>query len=58
MVVTVCDKAHEETDRSDSWLHWSVPDPVPVGTGAAFDAALCELRSRIESVADRGGLAS
>ena len=58
VVVTVCDKAHEETDRSASWLHWSVPDPVPVGTGAAFDAALCELRSRIESVADRGGLAS
>ena len=58
VVVTVCDKAHEETDRSASWLHWSVPDPVPVGTGAAFDAAVNELRSRIESVIDQRVAAS
>ncbi len=50
LVVTVCDRAHEELDPDDSWLHWSVPDPVPVGTTAAFDAALAELRDRIEAV--------
>jgi hypothetical protein len=47
LVVTVCDQAHEETDRGDAWLHWSVPDPVPVNTKAAFDATVAELRNRI-----------
>ena len=28
LVVTVCDQAHEELDADDSWLHWSIPDPV------------------------------
>ena len=32
------------------WLHWSIPDPVPVGTKAAFDAALAELRDRIRTL--------
>ncbi len=50
LVVTVCDRAHEELDPGDDWLHWSVPDPVAVGTKAAFDAALVELRDRIRSV--------
>jgi len=58
LVVTVCDRAHEELDHDASWLHWSVPDPVPVGTAAAFDAALVELRGRIESVLDHERLAS
>ena len=47
MVVTVCDQAHEEVAPDDTWLHWSVPDPVASGTRAAFDAALAELRERI-----------
>ena len=47
IVVTVCDQAHEELARDDTWLHWSVPDPVTVGNRAAFDAALSELRERI-----------
>ena len=51
IVVTVCDRAHEELHPDDRWLHWSVPDPVPVGTRAAFDAALAELRNRIRNVA-------
>ena len=49
LVVTVCDRAHEELDPDDSWLHWSIPDPVPVGTKAAFDATLAELRHRIST---------
>jgi ArsR family transcriptional regulator, arsenate/arsenite/antimonite-responsive transcriptional repressor / arsenate reductase (thioredoxin) len=47
IVVTVCDQAHEELAPNDTWLHWSVPDPVTAGTRAAFDAALTELRDRI-----------
>jgi protein-tyrosine-phosphatase len=58
LVVTVCDRAHEELDTDASWLHWSVPDPVPVGTNAAFDAALIELQGRIESVLDNESRAS
>jgi protein-tyrosine-phosphatase/DNA-binding transcriptional ArsR family regulator len=47
IVVTVCDQAHEELAPDDTWLHWSVPDPVTNGNRAAFDAALAELRERI-----------
>lgn len=47
LVVTVCDQAHEELAPHDSWLHWSVPDPITRGGRAAFDAALAELRQRI-----------
>lgn len=54
LVVTVCDQAHEELDPPDSWLHWSIPDPVPSGTKAAFDATVDDLRRRITSII-RGG---
>jgi protein-tyrosine-phosphatase/DNA-binding transcriptional ArsR family regulator len=50
LVITVCDRAHEELDPDDNWLHWSIPDPVPAGNRAAFDAALVELRERIHAV--------
>lgn len=50
LVVTVCDQAHEELGPSHEWLHWSVPDPVPARSAAAFDAAREELRQRIESL--------
>lgn len=50
LVVTVCDRAHEEGASGPGWLHWSVPDPVAVGTPAAFDAAVVELRERISSL--------
>jgi hypothetical protein len=46
-VVTVCDRAHEELEPGPGWLHWSVADPGPVGTKAAFDATVVELRERI-----------
>ncbi len=52
LVVTVCDRAHEELDADESWLHWSVPDPVPAGTREAFDAALADLRERMLTLID------
>ena len=47
LVVTVCDRAHEELDPDPSWLHWSVPDPVAAPSKEAFDATVAELRDRI-----------
>jgi protein-tyrosine-phosphatase/DNA-binding transcriptional ArsR family regulator len=51
LAITVCDRAHEELDPDPSWLHWSIPDPVPTGTATAFDATVAELRRRITAVA-------
>lgn len=51
LVITVCDAAHEEL--ATEALHWSVPDPVPVGTDAAFDAAFDDLAGRIDALAER-----
>jgi protein-tyrosine-phosphatase/DNA-binding transcriptional ArsR family regulator len=50
LVVTVCDRAHEELAPDPSWLHWSVPDPIPTPTKAAFDTTVAELRERITSL--------
>jgi protein-tyrosine-phosphatase/DNA-binding HxlR family transcriptional regulator len=47
IVVTVCDRAHEELQPEASWWHWSIPDPVEAGTARAFDAVVTELDSRI-----------
>lgn len=47
VIVTVCDRAHEELEARPSWLHWSVPDPVEAGTRRAFDLALAALDTRI-----------
>lgn len=52
LVITVCDRAHEELDPAEDWLHWSIPDPVPGGTKAAFDATVTELADRIASIVD------
>ncbi len=54
-VVTVCDHAHEELAR-DGWRpgrrqHWSVPDPVRVGTDDAFDRAYDDLARRVTRLA-------
>lgn len=51
LIITVCDRAHEELEVGDDWLHWSIPDPVARGTAAAFDATVTELRQRIALVA-------
>jgi protein-tyrosine-phosphatase len=50
LVITVCDRAHEEVGGD---LHWSVPDPVPTGSDAAFDRALDELNRRVCGLAPR-----
>jgi protein-tyrosine-phosphatase len=50
LVVTVCDRAHEELDPDHTWLHWSVPDPVQAPTKAAFDATVSDLRTRIQAL--------
>jgi protein-tyrosine-phosphatase len=50
LVVTVCDSAHEQLSPPGA-LHWSVPDPVPSGSQAAFDAAFEELAQRITALA-------
>ncbi|HCJ48973.1 MAG TPA: ArsR family transcriptional regulator [Microbacterium sp.] len=51
-VVTVCDNAHEELGVTGH-LHWSIPDPVRVGTDDAFDTAYDELERRITELAPR-----
>jgi protein-tyrosine-phosphatase len=50
LVITVCDRAHEELQPGPSWLHWSIPDPGATPTKAAFDGTVAELRRRITSL--------
>jgi ArsR family transcriptional regulator, arsenate/arsenite/antimonite-responsive transcriptional repressor / arsenate reductase (thioredoxin) len=52
LVVTVCDLAHEELGMQTA-MHWSVPDPVPAGDPAGFDAAVADLNARVERLAPR-----
>lgn len=57
-VVTVCDGAHEELGPEDLAVvagaaHWSVEDPVAVGTDAAFDRAFDDLAGRVTDLAPR-----
>lgn len=52
LVITVCDRAHEELGDL-GWAHWSVRDPAAGGTKAAFDAAYDDLESRVAAVAPR-----
>ena len=52
LLITVCDRAHEEIGRQ-AWAHWSVPDPVAVGTNRAFDAAYAILESRVNTLAPK-----
>jgi protein-tyrosine-phosphatase len=52
LVVTVCDAAREELGGLAA-VHWSVPDPVPAGDEAGFDAALGELSRRVSLLAPR-----
>ncbi len=52
LVITVCDRAHEEVGDL-AWAHWSIPDPVPAGTRAAFDTAHNALQTRIADLSNR-----
>lgn len=51
-VVTVCDNAHEEVPGLKG-VHWSIPDPVRLGTPAAFDDAFEHISHRIRDLAPR-----
>ncbi|MFZ0491643.1 MAG: helix-turn-helix domain-containing protein [Acidimicrobiia bacterium] len=51
LVITVCDRAHEELSPGMTWWHWSTPDPVDEATPEAFDGVLASLRDRIETLA-------
>lgn len=50
-IITVCDRAHEEYPAGT--VHWSVPDPVRVGTEPAFEAAFDDIRRRVDQLAPR-----
>ncbi|WP_369045867.1 ArsR family transcriptional regulator [Sinomonas sp. P10A9] len=52
LMIAVCDRAHEELPASDR-LHWSIPDPVAVGTPAAFEAAFSQIAERVQDLSAR-----
>jgi protein-tyrosine-phosphatase len=48
LVVTVCDRAHEELhDQPGRRLHWSLPDPARDGSRRSFEATVPRLLDRI-----------
>ena len=56
VVVTVCDVAHEELRalRDDAAvLHWSISDPAARRSRSAYDEALEQIVSRVETLAPR-----
>lgn len=56
LVVAVCDNVHEEllasASSSAGRLHWAVPDPAPVDTDAAFEAAYQQIVGRVDRLAE------
>ncbi|MGA8040157.1 MAG: helix-turn-helix domain-containing protein [Acidimicrobiia bacterium] len=53
LVVSVCDRARESgLPRSRARLHWSVPDPVEVGTKRAFRDVFAEIEERVDRLAE------
>ncbi len=53
LLIALCDEAHEDlsSDQVGHELHWSVPDPVRIGTDEAFDEAYEEISARIQRAA-------
>ena len=52
LIVAVCDNAHEElASQAPGRLHWSVPDPVRVGSEEAFEHALGLIEERVGRLA-------
>jgi ArsR family transcriptional regulator, arsenate/arsenite/antimonite-responsive transcriptional repressor / arsenate reductase (thioredoxin) len=52
LVVAVCDNAYEQLSAGPAPdLHWSVPDPAPVDTDSAFEAAYTDLAGRVDRLA-------
>lgn len=59
LIVSVCDRAREsEFPGARRHLHWSVPDPVQVGTSTAFRSAFAEIVERVEHLAGEAGTAA
>jgi protein-tyrosine-phosphatase/DNA-binding transcriptional ArsR family regulator len=57
LVVSVCDRARESgVPDAEDHLHWSVRDPVPVGTVTAFRDSFAEIAVRVDNLA-RGSAA-
>lgn len=55
MIISVCDKAKETgLPSSSETIHWSVPDPVTVGTKAAFRSTFDEISRRVDRLAEVG----
>ncbi|MFC7403741.1 ArsR family transcriptional regulator [Georgenia alba] len=52
LVVTVCDRAHEELDLPID-VHWSVANPGHDATAAVFDATFTEIEQRVNNLAPR-----
>ena len=52
-LITVCDRAHEDLDPAHASWHWSLPDPVEVGTDEAFDTTIHALDDRITHLVPR-----
>lgn len=52
LVVTVCDRAHEELGRTDG-LHWSVPSPASPGTEAAYATAFSQISANVDRLAQQ-----
>ena len=51
-IVTVCDNAHEELTGLGG-VHWSVPDPLRLGTDEAFEQAFTDIAHRVHDLAPR-----
>ncbi len=54
LLVALCDEAHEELTAAGTpqqELHWSIPDPVRVGTDEAFDLAFEQIADRVRLAA-------
>jgi ArsR family transcriptional regulator, arsenate/arsenite/antimonite-responsive transcriptional repressor / arsenate reductase (thioredoxin) len=49
LLIALCDEAHEELAGTTTRevLHWSVPDPVRVGTDEAFESAFEQIAVRV-----------
>ncbi len=51
LIIAVCDNAHEELTHTLPRLHWSIPDPVPINTNAAFERAYTDINRRVDHLA-------
>jgi ArsR family transcriptional regulator, arsenate/arsenite/antimonite-responsive transcriptional repressor / arsenate reductase (thioredoxin) len=52
LVIAVCDIAYEHLPaEARPRVHWSIPDPAPTNTDAAFEAAYDEIAGRIDRLA-------